>query len=106
MIFRVCSSITIFGILLWAHRTPESETLTLQTTSYKGIPPIDTKTLPLSTDDIARGLLFNPTISVPFDSIKQTFTYRVEFATLQDKHRSLQIQMGTDTLKLLQEMDP
>ena len=105
MILRICSSLAILGILVWTHLTPNPPTLTIQTTPYKGIPPVGDDIVPLSTDDLARGLLFNSTIVVPSDQIEQTYNYRIEFAQLQDKHRTLQIQLSSTTLKLLNKME-
>jgi len=105
MTFRICSSILLLGILVCIHLTPQPLVLTVQTTPYKGISPVDNSILPLTTDDLARGLLFNPTIVVPYDQIKQTYRYRTEFAQLQDKHRILQIQLSSKAVALLKEME-
>ena len=105
MILRTCSAIVLCGTLVWLHLTPQSSVLTIQTTPYKGIAPVGNTIVPLSTDDLARGLLFNPTIIVPYDQLKQTYSHRTEFAKLQDKHRTLQIQLSSKTVALLKEME-
>lgn len=82
-------------VLLYIVCTIDIQRIFLRTHTYEGIPPITQENIPLTADDIARGLSVlkqNPDASVYQDPIwwkehlQSAYQQRKKFSALQEQH--------------------
>ena len=89
--FQIATTFILLGLLLHSRTNPKP--LYIQTRTYAGIAPVTQDTLPLTPDDVARGLLAHPEIECDLTALLETYSLRQEFAeqfyTLQAKQADL-----------------
>ena len=98
---RITAQCIIALILLWLHFRPITETIHVRTPEYVGIHPIAQGPLPLTADDIARGLLANPTITVPSNLLSEAHRLRIDYAVKRAQRAEIVDTLGTQSLELL-----
>ena len=95
----------LFCGLLWGHLLASQKTLFVGYSQPQGIEPITQTTLPLSADDIARGLLAHPTPNINSDVLRQAHETRYILSQQQDELRRIQFNQQQKAIQLLQTMD-
>lgn len=98
---RLAVQIIITLILLWLHSRPITRTVHVRTPAYTGILPIEQRPLPLTADDIARGLRANPTITVPPKLLSEAHRLRTDYAVKRAERAELVATLGTQSLEIL-----
>ena len=98
---RIIAQCIIALILLWLHSRPITETVHVRTPEYTGILPIEQRPLPLTADDIARGLRANPTITVPPKLLSEAHRLRTDYAVKRAERVELVATLGTQSLEIL-----
>ncbi len=73
--------------------------------THRGVPPVTQNPLPLSADDIARGLHFNPDISVHDTTLQKAYALRKELSERSASHQRLNVQAQRKTVRLLGLLD-
>lgn len=101
---RVLGGVVILTTLIWAHMTPMN-VVTILPTMYHGVQPVTQSPLPLSADDIARGLLFNPDISINGSTLEKAHRLRKELSKRADNHHRLNLQAQRESVRLLHMLD-
>ncbi len=101
---RVLGGVIILTTLIWAHMTPKN-VVTILPTMYHGVQPVSQHPLPLSADDIARGLHFNPDISVNRNAIEKANILRKELSKRTTNHHQLNLQAQREAVGLLRLLD-
>ena len=102
---RIAGQILIALILFWAHWHLDHQSWIVKTTSYQGILPVTDHSLPLSADDIVRGLQADPTISFDKTTFEKAYTLRQEFAREKASRDSLEWTLGEQTSQLIRTME-
>ena len=102
---RITAQCIIALILLWLHFRPITETIHVRTPEYVGIQPIEQGPLPLTADDIARGLLANPTITVPSKLLSEAHRLRTDYAVKRAERVELIATLGTQSLEILVDLE-
>ena len=98
---RITAQCIIALILLWLHSRPITETVHVRTPEYTGILPIEQRPLPLTADDIARGLRANPTITIPKNLLSEAHRLRTDYALKRAERAELVDTLGTQSLEIL-----
>ena len=98
---RVAVQIIITLILLWLYALPVTDTVFVRTQQYTGILPVSQQSLPLTPDDIARGLRANPTITVSSDLLTEAHRLRTNYAQKRAERAELVDTLGTQSLAIL-----
>ena len=98
---RITAQCTIALILLWLHSRPITKTVHVRTPEYTGILPIEQRPLPLTADDIARGLRANPTITVPPKLLSEAHRLRTDYAEKRAERTELVATLGTQSIEIL-----
>ena len=102
---RIAGQVLITLILLWVHWHLNNQSWMVKTTSYAGIPPVTERSLPLSADDVARGLKANLTISFDTTTFERAYALRQEFALKKSERDTLEWTLGEQTSQLIQTME-
>ena len=102
---RFAFQILIVLSLLWLHAQPVSTRLFLRTSVHDGISPVTNEPLPLTADDIARGLKFNPNLKVSSEQLKRAHLLRSEYSKIREQRSELIQTMGTQGLELLATLE-
>jgi len=101
---RGLGSVIILLTLGYIHWTFTPTTITIRQAPRVGISPVTTNIVPLTADDIARGLLANPTISIDPTQLEAMYTLRVAFAQQQSEIDQLSDKLSQDTQQLLSQV--
>ena len=88
-------------ILLWFHSRPITDTIHVRTPEYTGVLPISQRPLPLTADDVARGLIANPTVTVPPNLLTKAHQLRTDYAIKRAERTELVDRLGTQCLEIL-----
>lgn len=91
--------------LIWGHFLTGQTTLFVGTAQSKGIEAITAKPIPLSADDLARGLLAHPTKNINPDVLRQTQETRYILSQQQDELRRIRRNQQQQALRLLQNLE-
>ena len=102
---RITAQCIIALILLWLHSRPITGTVHVRTPEYTGILPIEQRPLPLTVDDIARGLRANPTITVPPELLSEAHRLRTDYAVKRAERAELVATLGTQSLEILSRLE-
>lgn len=102
---RITVQIIIALILVWLHTRSLSDTVIVSTPTYSGITPITQQSLPLTADDVARGLRANTDIDVPTEKLTNAHRLRTEYATKMAERTELIDTLGTQGLLLLEKLE-
>ena len=102
---RIAGQLLIALILLWAHWHLNNQSWLVKTTSYQGVRPVVERSLPLSADDIVRGLKADPTISFDMTTFEKAHTLRQEFAREKSDRDMLEWTLGEQTSQLITTME-
>jgi len=101
---RGLGSVIILLTLGYIHWTFKPTTITIRQAPRVGISPVTTSIVPLTADDMARGLLANPTISIDPKQLETIYTLRVSFAEQQSEIDQLSDKLGQDAQQLLYQV--
>ena len=102
---RAVGQILITFILCWAHFQLDTTPLMVKTSGYVGVPPVSARPLPLSADDIIRGLKANPTLSFNKTTLDTAYTLRQDFAQHKSTRDALEVTLGNQTIQLVRSME-
>ena len=102
---RVVGQILITFILCWAHFHLDTIPIMVTTSSYRGVSPVSERVLPLSADDIIRGLKANSTISFDETTLNTAYTLRQDFARHKSTRDTLELSLGKQTIQLVKSME-
>ena len=102
---RSVGQILITFILCWAHFQFDTTPLMVKTPSYSGVSPVSDRPLPLSADDIIRGLKANSTISFDETTFEKAYTLRQDFAQHKSTRDALELTLGKQTIQLIRSME-
>ena len=102
---RSFGQILITFILCWAHFQFETTPLMVKTSSYSGVSPISERPLPLSADDIIRGLKANSEISFDETTLDTAYRLRQDFARHKSTRDALEVTLGEQTIQLIKTME-
>ena len=80
-------------------------TLFIGTSSPQGIPPVTQQSVPLSADDVARGLLAHPSAHVDRHRLQMTHETRYILSQQQHELRILRHNQQQQAIKLLQKLE-
>ena len=98
---RIAVQIIITLILLSLYALPITDTVFVRPPDYTGILPVTQQTLPVTADDIARGLRSNPTIIVPPVLLTEAHRLRINYAVKRAERAELINTIGTQSLGIL-----
>ena len=102
---RIVGQILIVLILLWAHWHLNTQSWMVKTTGYQGVLPVTERSLPLSADDVVRGLRADPTIPFDMTTFDKAHTLRQEFAREKSNRDALEWTLGEQTSQLITKME-
>ena len=102
---RAAGQILITFILCWAHFKCDTTALMVKTPNYRGVSPVSERPLPLSADDIIRGLKANSTISFDETTLDTAYTLRQDFALHKSTRDALELTLGKQTIQLVRSME-
>ena len=102
---RIVGQVLIVLILLWAHWHLNTPSWMVKTTGYQGILPVTERSLPLSADDVVRGLRADPTISFDMTTFEKAYTLRQDFAQEKSNRDALEWTLGEQTSQLITTME-
>ena len=102
---RIAGQLLIALILFWAHWHLNNHSWLVKTTSYKGVLPVAERSLPLSADDVVRGLKADPTISFDMTTFETAYTLRQEFAREKFNRDTLEWTLVEQTSQLITTME-
>ena len=102
---RTEGQLIITLILLWAHLQIDGQPSMVRTSGYTGVEPITPQTLPLSADDVIRGLRAHPTITFDKNTLEKSYTLRQEFARKKSARDALEFKLGEQTILIMTAMD-
>ena len=105
MIIRFIGQVVITLILLWGLLHFNGGTTFVRTTGYQGVPPVTDTTVPLTADDIARGLKANPKIQVDQDLLEQAYNLRLTFAKQKSTRDETELKLGTHMGQVLTALE-
>lgn len=102
---RAAGQVIITLILLWAHLQSDEQPSMVRTSGYTGVEPITPQTLPLSADDVIRGLRAHPTITFDTNTLEKSYTLRQEFARKKSARDALEYKLGEQTILVITAME-
>lgn len=101
MNLRIVRQIVIGVVLLFGHMQFNPHTILVRNPRVTGVPPVTNNPLPLTADDIARGLKANPNIQVDQVTLSKAAQLRTEYAQLKSKHGSIIVTLNQHSADIL-----
>ena len=93
-------------ITLWyGHQFCQKTTVSIGTNQTKGIAPVSDAIMPLSADDIARGLLAEPSIQISKQRLQQTYEVRYILSQQHNELRRLRHEQRQAAILLINTME-
>ena len=71
----------------------------------KGIAPVTTATIPLTADDLARGLVSHPVQNINSKMLSMSHSMRYQLGTVKNQHIRLHHQQQEDALLLMRHLE-
>lgn len=105
MNLRIVKQIVIGVVLLFGHMLLKPHTILLRNPRIMGIAPITNNPLPLTADDIARGLKANPNIQADQVTLSKAAKLRSEYALLKSEHGSIIATLNQHSADILGMME-
>jgi hypothetical protein len=91
--------------LIWGHRMAARSTLFVGMASPQGIPPVTQTSVPLSADDVARGLLAHPPGHLDRHRLQMAHEARYILSQQQHELRMLRHNQQQQAIQLLQLLE-
>lgn len=105
MKLRIVRQIVIGVVLLFGHVLLNPHTILLRNPRIMGVEPITNNPLPLTADDIARGVKANPNIQVDQVTLSKAAKLRTEYAQLKSEHGSIIVTLNQHSADILGLME-
>lgn len=105
MNLRIVRQIVIGVVLLFGHVILNPHTILLRNPRSTGIPPVTNNPLPLTADDIARGLKANPNIQGDKVTLTKAAKLRSEYAQLKSEHGRIIVTLNQHSADILGLME-
>jgi len=101
MNLRIVRQIVIGIVLLFGHVQFNPHTILIRNPRVTGVAPITNNSLPLTADDIARGLKANPNIQVDQVTLSRAAQLRTEYAQRKSIHGDIVVTMNQHSANIL-----
>lgn len=97
--------ILLLSALLWGHWSIQHSTIFVGAKSSRGIPPVTQHALPISADDLARGLLANPPEALSMNTLQQAHELRYILSQQQHDLQILRSQQQERAIQALRRLE-
>lgn len=105
MNLRIVRQIVIGVVLLFGHMQFNPHTILVRNPRGTGVVPITNNPLPLTADDVARGLKANPNIQADQVTLSKAAKLRTEYAQLKSEHGIIIVTLNQHSADILEMME-